>query len=260
VPNQLPERALDVALAASAAAREIVLGRFHGAFSVDFKADRSEVTEADREAELAIRQLIQNEFPDHQIAGEEFGGGWPLPGWSWLVDPIDGTTSFVHRLPLFATLIALCLDGQPRLGVLELPALGRRLYATAGGGAWEGSRPLALNPDFDPEVDVVCLGDRRQFASSGRMALFDSVLELSRLPRTYPDAFGYALVAGGSAALMVDPDLQPWDLMAPTLIVQEAGGVVRTEPEANGKTFVLAGSPAAVAWAERLMARSPEHR
>jgi len=245
------DRALSVAHQAADAARALILARYERGFNVETKADASPVTEADREAEAAIRRVILDAFPDHRIIGEELGsqGEGEL---GWLIDPIDGTISFVHRIPLFATLIALCRGDEPVVSVVDFPALGRRLHAVKGQGAWEGPKRLHVDPSLDPRTSLVCHGNVFQFTDTGRETLFQRLQEELRLFRSYTDAFGHAMVACGSAALMIDPDLQPWDLAAPALLVREAGGVVYTEPELHGRpgsAFVMSGSPAAVDWA-----------
>jgi len=248
------EQALAVALRAADAARAAVMDRYSRGFSVETKADASPVTEADREAEQAIRQVILQAFPDHRITGEELGseGQGHL---SWLIDPIDGTISFVHRIPLFATLIALQRRAETVVAVVDLPALGRRFHALAGGGAWEGSRRVRVTDGFDPATSLVCRGNKLQFENTARLELYERLDRELALLRSYTDAFGHCMVACGSAALMVDPDLRPWDLAAPALLVREAGGRVLEidEPHLSDKTTVIAGSPAAVDWIEGLM-------
>ena len=242
------DEALAVALQAADAARAAIMARYRSGFTVSWKADRSEVTEADREAEQAIREVIRASFPDHGISGEELGSDGAGRELTWLVDPIDGTSSFVHRIPLFSTLIALCRGGQPIAAVVDFPALDRRFHATLGGGAWEGSARLQLAEGFDPRTDLVCSGDYSQFEDTGRIELHSRLQREARLFRTYTDAHGHCLVASGSAALMVDPDLKPWDLAAPSLIVREAGGQMLQRAETNGHVLVVSGTKSAVAW------------
>lgn len=247
--------ALEVALRAADAGRDAIMTRYRSGFSVETKPDASPVTDADREAEAAIRAILLEAFPDHRVTGEELGteGSGDL---TWLVDPIDGTISFVHHVPLFATLIALC-DGPERLvAVVDLPALGRRFHAVRGGGAWEGTQRLHVAQDFDPAASLVCSGNRFQFDGNALLRFYERLEGGLRLFRSYTDAFGHAMVACGSAALMVDPNLNPWDLAAPGLIVEEAGGKVFTREGLGPKTFVMTGMPAAVDWAERLLSAS----
>jgi histidinol-phosphatase len=230
------------------------MGRYAQGFSVATKADASPVTEADREAEQAIREVILGAYPEHRIVGEEFGaqGEGEL---GWLIDPIDGTISFVHRIPLFATLIALNQGSQTLLAVVDLPALGRRFHAIAGGGAWEGSQRLRVAEQFDPGSSLVCRGSRLQFEKAGCMALYERLDRELPLFRSYTDAFGHCMVASGAAALMVDPDLSPWDAAAPALLVREAGGRVLElrEPDAPGKASLISGCAAALDWIARLL-------
>lgn len=249
--DDLLDRALEVGLRAASAARTAILARYTGGFSVDLKHDTSPVTEADREAEQAIRRVIRDAFPSHHISGEELGSDGAEGDLSWLIDPIDGTISFVHHIPLFSTLIALCRDGEPVVAVIDFPALDRRLHAVAGAGAWEGSCRLLLPAGFDPQADLVCHGDRQAFEAAGRLPLYDALIAELRLARAYTDAFGHCMVACGSAALMVDPDLKPWDVAAPALIVREAGGRVLTRPDRDGAMLAISGTAAAVAWLEQ---------
>ncbi|MBV8086493.1 MAG: hypothetical protein JO247_16935 [Chloroflexi bacterium] len=241
------DRALEVALEAADGARSAIAATSGG--PVEWKADRSEVTAADRAAERAIREIIGAAFPEHAIVGEEFGGA-AEPEWTWLVDPIDGTISFVHELPLYATLIALCQKGAPMVAVVDLPALDRRFRAIQGQGAWEGSRRLQVSSGFDTHAGLVARGDRYQFVTAGRLPLYERLDGELRLFRTYADAYGHCLVASGAAALMIDPDLRPWDIAAPSLIVREAGGRVLSLPEPSGKVTAISGNSQAIAWLE----------
>lgn len=247
--------ALEVAWRAADVARLAIMARFRGDFTVQAKADRTPVTEADREAEAAIREVIRMAFPGHRILGEELGSEGQGAELRWVIDPIDGTQSFARRLPLFATLIALCRGETTLLAVVDFPALDRRLHAVLGQGAWEGDRRLEATASFDPAQALICHGDRSQFEATERMELFDRLQGAAGLVRTYADAFGHALVATGSAALMVDPDLRPWDLAAPALLVSEAGGRVLTLPESTGddRRLAISGVPSAVEWAGRLV-------
>jgi len=249
------ERALEVALSAADAARLKIMDRYWSGFHVETKADASPVTEADREAEAAIRDVLLEAFPDHRVVGEELGaqGSGDL---TWVVDPIDGTISFVHRIPLFATLIALCEGSEPVLAVVDLPALGRRFHAVRGQGAWEGQKRLRVARDFDPGSSLVCHGNRFQFDGNGLEPVYARMEREARLFRSYTDAFGHAMVACGSAALMVDPDLLPWDFAAPSLLVREAGGIVVTREglgPREGGVFVMAGNAGAITWANQVL-------
>ncbi|MDE3076134.1 MAG: histidinol phosphate phosphatase [Chloroflexota bacterium] len=245
--------ALQVANRAADAARKTILARYMGRFSVSAKPDQSPVTEADREAETAIRHIIQQSFPEHAVLGEEFGGQ-DATGHCWLVDPIDGTVSFIHHIPMFSTLIALTSDREPLVAVVDLPALNRRFTAIRGQGSWEGKKRLAVPPGFEPARSMVCHGDPYQFRAAGREALYHTLEDRITFFRSYTDALGHCLVAAGSASLMVDPDLHSWDVAAPSLIVREAGGRVALHPDDDtGLMTMLSGSAEAVEWVERLL-------
>jgi histidinol-phosphatase len=129
--------------------------------------------------------------------------------------------------------------------------LDRRFQAVQGKGAWEGSRRLEVGRSFDTYADLVARGDRYQFVTAGRLPLYERLDAELRLFRTYADAYGHCLVAAGAAALMVDPDLRPWDIAAPSLIVREAGGRILTLPEPTGKVTAISGNPEAIAWLEQ---------
>ncbi|HUZ77662.1 MAG TPA: inositol monophosphatase family protein [Chloroflexota bacterium] len=252
------DAALRTANAAADASRRIILRgyarRFEtGTLDVQLKEDATPVTEVDRAAERAIREVIRSAFPDHAILGEEYGGE-TVPGYSWLVDPIDGTVSFIHHIPMFATLIALCNGSEPVVSVVDLPMLSQRFHAVAGHGSWEGTRRLQVTPGFEPRRSMVCHGDPYQFRAAGRMELYAQLERRITFYRSYTDALGHCLVADGSAALMVDPDLHAWDVAAPSLIVREAGGQVEFQPDpGTGLVTMISGSREAVAWLRPLI-------
>ncbi|HZW10529.1 MAG TPA: inositol monophosphatase family protein, partial [Phycisphaerales bacterium] len=133
---------LDAGLRFARDAGDVVLRSFCTAsFQVDTKRDGSEVTSADREAEQRLRALIADAFPGDGVLGEEFGETPSTTGWRWVLDPIDGTTSFVHGVPLFGTLLACELDGVSLVGVIHMPALGETVFASSGAGAWHVRAP-----------------------------------------------------------------------------------------------------------------------
>jgi histidinol-phosphatase len=190
---------------------------------VEMKPDMTPVTDADRAVELALRELIERELPGDEVIGEEFGGDG-IAARAWILDPIDGTKSFVRGLPTWSTLIALRENGVITAGVVSMPALGRRWWARRGGGAYADGRRIHVS-------DVSELGDAQmlwsgfeEWDAAGRM---DALLALARgcwRTRGIGDAWQYMLVAEGVAELASDPEAALWDLAAVKLIVEEAGG------------------------------------
>jgi len=191
------------------------------------------VTEADREVERVLRAKITERFPGHGLVGEEYGEAEAGPGGErWYVDPIDGTHNFMRGLPLFATLLAVECDREIQAGVISASALGQRWYATRGGGAWTiggptnplGPRRLRVSPISrldDAQVLYRSLGDM----SHSRMAPgFQRLVRAAWRERGFGDFWGYTLVADGVAEAMMEPDLHPWDLAVPWILVEEAGG------------------------------------
>ncbi len=246
-------KALHVANQAADAARKVIIAGYRGRIEVSTKADNSPVTEIDQAAEMAVRKVLEGAFPDHSILGEEYGGE-AVEGLCWLVDPIDGTVSFIHHIPMFSTLIALTEGGKPLVAVVDVPMLDRRFTAIVGEGSWDGKKRLHVTPGFLPERSMVCHGDLYAFRAAGRIDLYRTIDEQVTFFRSYTDAYGHCLVASGSASLMVDPDLHVWDVAAPSLIVREAGGRVEIRPDGDtGLVTLLTGSPEAIDWVDALL-------
>ncbi len=201
-----------------------VMQWFRGDFTVEQKADRSPVTQADRKVEEILRSNIARDFPGHGVIGEEFGEENPDAEWVWTIDPIDGTLSFIQGLPLFASLIALLHKGEPVMGVVALPALGEMAWAVKGHGAFEGGRRLSVSTVKTLSKAVVGTGDRYCFRRQKRLGLLSRLEREAGLVRTYPDAFGHLMAARGAIDLMVDPLAYVWDYAPLKVLVQEAGG------------------------------------
>ena len=219
----MSQRALDAALEAARAAGEIALRYFRGAFDVSLKADATPVTQADREAERAIVEILGRAFPDYGVLGEEFGGHG-AEDVRWIVDPIDGTKNFVRGIPLWATLIALEERGEVTVGVVHNPARGDLYWARRGGGAWKNGERVRVS-------DVSTL-DRAFFVHAGLRLLraagcwdgFVRLVDATDRQRGFGDYVGYGLLAEGKAEIYMEVDLKPWDLAAPRILVEEAGG------------------------------------
>lgn len=188
---------------------------------VEHKGDGSPVTQADREAELLLRRRIEDRFPDDAIIGEEFPDRAGTSGRTWVLDPIDGTKSFTHGVPLFATLLALVDGSGPTIGVIDLPALGETVWAGRGLGCRHNGEPAAVRPRDAIDGSWLMTSGLRVW----RPGAIDRLIDAGMHVRTWADAYGYFLVATGQVDAMVDPVANLWDLAAPAVIVAEAGGV-----------------------------------
>jgi histidinol phosphatase-like enzyme (inositol monophosphatase family) len=223
-------RRLELGLAAAREAGRLTLRYFRrGDLAVERKQDASPVTVADREAELLLRERFSEAFPDDAILGEEFPERAGSSGYRWIVDPIDGTKSFIHGVPLYGTLVGLEHQARSVLGIIVLPPLEECLYAAVGQGAWHvvGSQPplQARVSDCGTLAEsLFCTSETGSFGKRGAAAVYDRLQAAARLARTWGDCYGYYLVATGRAELMVDPIMSVWDAAALQPIMEEAGG------------------------------------
>ncbi len=213
---------LQFALEAAEAAGRLTLDYFQKGAQVETKADGTPVTQADRGAERLIREMLATRYPGEAILGEEEGGGSSSDG--WVIDPIDGTKSFVCGVPLYATLISFEQEGEPVVGVCAFPALGEVVYAERGGGAhWNGT-PCRVSGKATLAEAAVSTGSFYSMEKAGRRDGFVAIVRQARMVRGWTDAYGHALVATGRIEAMIDPIVAKWDISALRLIVREAGG------------------------------------
>ncbi len=236
------EAAARVAEAAAGRARAEILPRFRNV-ATETKSDGSPVTEADRAAEQAIREALRAERPDWAILGEEFGEEGPADGPSWVVDPIDGTIGFSRGIPLFGTIVALLDEGEPVLGLIDLPTLDERYVGWKGGGCRRNGAPVRVSQRSDLADAMVSHGDVFAFERSGHRAIFDRMAREIGMLRGYTDVFGHAQVLSGAVDAMVDTSLNAWDAAATQILVPEAGGRCVTLPDANDRLTLILGSP-----------------
>ena len=199
------------------------LAHFNTGTAVEIKADASPVTAADRNAERQIREEIERAFPGDAILGEEEGGDASVPD-RWVVDPIDGTKSFIAGVPLYGTLLSYEVDRTPILGVCYLPGLDELLWAERGSGAFLNGRPIRVSERATLDGATACIGSHRGLMETGRWEGVTRIIDRAMAVRTWGDAFGYALVASGRADCMLDPAVSRWDLSAFAVIIPEAGG------------------------------------
>ncbi len=192
------------------------------------KQDGSPVTMADRGAEELARNLIAEAFPNDAILGEELPDQEGNSGWQWILDPIDGTKSFIHGVPFYSNLIGVQMDGEPVIGVVWVPALNRGIWAAKGQGAWEvigtTTRPARVSNVDRLEDALFLTTDAYDFNRVGREGAYEELENKCRLTRTWGDAYGYYLVATGRAEIMVDPYFEIWDAAPLKTILEEAGG------------------------------------
>lgn len=192
--------------------------------AVDLKGDDSPVTIADQNAERLMRQLLSEQFPGESVLGEEEG----LTGSGddrWVLDPIDGTKSFISGVPLYATLLSYEQAGQPILGVVYLPALGEMFWAERGGGAFCNGKQIQVSNETELKRVVMSTGSPTSLEKYNRLEGAMSIARQVMACRTWSDAYGHMLLASGRIQMMLDPVVSRWDISAVIPIVEEAGGV-----------------------------------
>jgi histidinol phosphatase-like enzyme (inositol monophosphatase family) len=231
-------------------ARAEILPRFRSV-AVETKADGSPVTEADRAGERAIRAVLREGDPGAALLGEEMGTeGEVRDGRVWVIDPIDGTIAFARGIPLFSTIVALLEDGEPVLGLIDLPVLGERYVGWRGGGCRRNGVPVRVSSERDLQRALISHGDPFCFELVGEQAAFERMAHEIPMLRGYTDAFGHAQVLQGGVDAMVDLHLNPWDAAATQVLVPEAGGACVTlryaEVQPGPKLGLVFGSPALV--------------
>lgn len=226
--------AMEVALAACDAADVISMASFRQAIKVEAKPDASFVTEADTAVERAIRERITARFPEHGLVGEEYGEETSDSGRRWIIDPIDGTHNYMRGVPVYATLLALEIDGQPAVGVVSAPALHRRWFSWQGGGAWaadtlpggwdqDSARRISVSNVRSLDATSLVYSSLPSITASGLAPGFVDLLGKVWRDRGLGDFYGYMLVAEGAAEVMVESELEVWDLAGPRAVMLHAG-------------------------------------
>ena len=233
----------------ASASGETILPFFRTSLGVENKNtghDLDPVTEADRAAEAVMRRLIKANFPQHGIVGEEFGDERADAEYVWVLDPIDGTKSFISGLPIWGTLIALMRHGVPAFGMMHQPYIGERFTGDGGAATYtgpSGKRKLAVRR-------CASLADATLFTTSPRLmngndrAIFERIEATVRLSRYGGDCYAYCMLATGHLDLVVETELKPYDIAALVPIITGAGGIVTTwdgKPAQGGGRIVAAG-------------------
>jgi histidinol phosphatase-like enzyme (inositol monophosphatase family) len=221
-PGTLMQAAADLARLAG----ERAYRHYKTHLPVELKADGSPVTAADREAEQAAREWIERRFPEDGILGEELGTVRPEAKRRWLIDPIDGTKTFVRGVPLWGSIIAVAEGESVRAGAIYFPALGEVVVAAPGAGCWWNGIECGVSRVADLSRATVLTTDPRFGGDLERREAWDRLATRAAVSRSWGDCYGYLLVATGRAEVMVDPVLSPWDSAALQPIVEEAGGVI----------------------------------
>ena len=220
---------LEIAKSIAHQAGKVTLQHFQQKeLAIERKSDDSPVTIADRSAELLMRQEIQSHFPQDAILGEEFKDLSGNSGYRWILDPIDGTKSFICGIPLYSTLVGVEYQGTAVVGVIHLPALNETVYASRSQGAWHligdktpiparvSNRSLTNGCLVTSQIDL--------FEHTSRQAAYRQLEEKAYITRTWGDGYGYLLVSTGRVEVMIDPLMEIWDAAAIQPIIEEAGG------------------------------------
>lgn len=203
----------------------IIKNYFRANIQIEVKEDHSPVTLADKKSEEAMRELIMKEYPQHGIMGEEFGIHNPDAEYKWILDPIDGTKSFICGTPLFGTLIALLEKGEPVLGAVNLPVLNEFLIGDNSSAELNGKKVTVRNCGSISSA-VMLVTDIMDVEKHRDIKKFNSLMKKVKLFRSWGDCYGYYLVAGGFADIMIDPVMSPWDTMALIPVIRGAGGII----------------------------------
>jgi histidinol-phosphatase len=214
----------EVAVAAAHEAGRLALRYFDTDLSVELKHDRSPVTVADREAETLLRTRLAAAFPNDGFLGEEFGDASGSTGFRWIIDPIDGTRSFVRGVPIWATLVGLEYKDEQIAGIAYIPPLGQTYRALRGDGAYRDDRRLHVSSIDDLSRAHLFYSSVSWFVKAGCPDLFLKLAAKTERQRGFGDFYGFVLVAQGSGEVMLESGVHPWDLAALKPIVEEAGG------------------------------------
>ena len=202
------------------------LAYYQTGIAAELKSDASPVTAADRTAERVMRELIERHYPHDAILGEEEGGTHGAAPRRWILDPIDGTRTFLRGVPFYGVLVAVEADTQPVLGVMHFPALAETVYAARGLGCWWNGRRAVVSDVQSLDQALVLTTDVENIERRRDRRDWDRLRAEAALCRTWGDCYGYALVATGRAEAMLDPVVAIWDTAPLAPIIEEAGGVL----------------------------------
>ncbi len=214
----------EVARDAADHAGRLALRYFDDKFKIEWKADQSPVTIADREAETLLRQMLLDAFPQDGFLGEEYGDTVGTSGFRWIIDPIDGTRNFVRHIPIWATLVGLEYNDEQIMGVAAVPAMGQTFRALRGDGAYRNDQRIEVSKVAKLDEALLVYSSLAWFMKAGRQEQFIDLTLRTQKQRGFGDFYGFLLVAQGSAEIMVEHGVHAWDVAAIKPIVEEAGG------------------------------------
>lgn len=224
--TELPAADLrDAAIAIARAAGRVAMAHFRRPLAIDAKPDDSPVTVADRETEAHIRAALARQFPGHGILGEEYGITGALDGPAWVIDPIDGTRSFITGQPLFGLLLGHLRDGVPRLGLIHMPALGETYAGGRGLGAEQDGTPIRARGTTRLTEAFLYINEAERLRALDP-GLFDRLCTVGHTRRMSYDCYPYALLAAGRIDAVVDCGLEPYDYLPLVGLIEGAGGVI----------------------------------
>jgi histidinol-phosphatase len=214
----------ELAVEAARVAGDLARTYYETTFDVERKADDSPVTIADRQAEQSIRAAVGKYFPADGFLGEEYGDQPGTSGFRWVIDPIDGTKSFIRHIPVWATLVGLEYKGEQIGGVAYIPVFGQVYRALRGDGAYMNDRRVRVSDVPRLKDSFLCYSSLTWFQKAGRERTFLDLVAKTQRQRGFGDFYGFVLVAEGAVEVMVEHGVNPWDVAATKAIVEEAGG------------------------------------
>jgi len=214
----------ETAVEAARHAGQVALNYFDRDIAVEWKADVSPVTVADRQAEEQLRKILGQAFPGDGFLGEEYGDTPGTTGFRWIIDPIDGTRSFVRGVPIWATMVGLEYRGEQVAGVIHLPALSQTYHALRGNGAFRDSKRIHVSNVADLSKAHIYYSSLSWFMKAGKKDAFIDLCLRTERQRGFGDFYGFVLVAQGSGELMVEHGVHAWDVAAVVPLIEEAGG------------------------------------
>jgi len=215
---------IGAAIEAAKAAGEVALHYFRTNLKVETKGDRTPVTQADRECEAKIIEVLSPRFPTYGFLGEEMGERAGQVNARWIIDPIDGTKNFIRGIPFFATLIALEENGEITAGVMSAPAINDLLYARKGQGTFANGQQVRVSDVDDLSKAMLIHGGLKDLKVRPCWGPFLRLVDATARQRGFGDALGHSIVISGQAEVTLEPEIKPWDVAATKILVTEAGG------------------------------------